>query len=72
MANFILDISDIGNDKNQAKGYYHRLTDYIENQELLTEEDCHELVNRIEAFIEQEIQEIRDENWHEYNEEDEL
>ena len=71
MTKFTLDISDIGNDKNQENSYYYRLTDYIEKERLLTEDDCYELVLRIEAFIEQEIDEIRDENWHTYNEEDE-
>jgi|TARA_R100000479_G_scaffold134099_1_gene71449 hypothetical protein len=71
MTKFTLDISDIGNDKNQENSYYHRLTSYIEKERLLTEDDCYELVLRIEAFIEQEIDEIRDENWHTYNEEDE-
>lgn len=69
MAISIYQISSIGNDKNQAKGYYHRLTDLIESEGLLTEQDCHELVCRIESFIEQEIEEIRAENWEEYNSE---
>tara|TARA_B100002019_G_C21208092_1_gene567830 strand:- start:944 stop:1150 length:207 start_codon:yes stop_codon:yes gene_type:complete len=66
MESFIENISDIGNDKNQSKGYYHRLTDYLEDEGILNEEDCHELVNRIESFIEQEIREIRLENLETY------
>jgi len=70
MKNFILDISNIGNDKNQDKSYYNRLTDYITNQGYLTADDCHELVSRVEDFIMVEIQKIRFENhqaenpWH--------
>ncbi len=67
MKNFILDISNIGNDKNQDKAYYHRLTDYITNQGYLTADDCHELVSRVEDFIMVEIQKIRHENWQEKN-----
>ena len=58
MASFIENISDIGNAKNQSKGYYHRLTDYLEDEGILNEQDCHELVNRIESFIEDEVSEL--------------
>ena len=43
----------------------------IEYRELLNDNDIHELVCRLEAFIDQEIQELRDENWHDYNSEEE-
>jgi hypothetical protein len=52
-------MSDLGNKRNQSKSYYDRLTSYITHNELLNEEQAFELVDRIESFIEQEIEEIK-------------
>ena len=67
MNNLIETISDFGN----QTGFYKKMANEIENRELLNDNDIHELVCRLEAFIDQEIQELRDENWHDYNSEDE-
>ena len=47
------------------------MANQIESEELLNDNDIHELVCRLEQFIKEEIQEIRDENWEEYNTEEE-
>ena len=60
-------ISEFGN----QSGFYNYLANQIESEELLNDNDIQELVIRLEAFIEQEIQELRDENWEEYNTEEE-
>ena len=58
---FVADIMNIAYDRNQAKGYYNRLKDYIASENFLDEEDCDELVNRITLFIWKEIWSIREE-----------
>jgi hypothetical protein len=62
-------LSDIGNDVHNKKGYYWRLSEYLEKFELLDDDDTNELCCRIEAFIDQEIEEIRLENPEKYDEE---
>jgi len=62
MNQIIQNISEFGN----QSGFYNYLANQIESEELLNDNDIHELVCRLEAFIEQEIQELRDENWEEY------
>tara|TARA_Y100000004_G_scaffold187931_1_gene241390 strand:+ start:22167 stop:22397 length:231 start_codon:yes stop_codon:yes gene_type:complete len=62
-------LSDIGNAVHNQKGYYWRLSEYLEDYELLDDDDANELCCRIEAFIDQEIEEIRQENPHKYDEE---
>lgn len=64
-----LTLSDIGNNVHSEKGYYWRLSEYLESYELLDDDDTNELCCRIEAFIDQEIEEIRLENPHKYDEE---
>ena len=54
-------LSDIGNAVHNEKGYYWRLSEYLENYELLDDDDTNELCCRIESFIDQEIEEIRQE-----------
>ena len=67
MNQIIQNISEFGN----QSGFYNYLANQIESEELLNDNDIHELVCRLEAFIEQEIQELRDENWDTYNSEEE-
>ena len=67
MNKLIENISEFGN----QSGFYNYLANQIESEELLNDNDIHELVCRLEAFIEQEIQELRDENWDTYNSEEE-
>tara|TARA_B100000963_G_scaffold185938_1_gene161633 strand:+ start:1420 stop:1632 length:213 start_codon:yes stop_codon:yes gene_type:complete len=63
MSNLIQNISEYGNES----GFYNYLAEQIESEELLNDNDIQELVCRLEAFIEQEIQELRDENFEKYN-----
>ena len=64
-------LSDIGNGVHNEKGYYWRLSEYLENHEMLDDDDTNELCCRIEAFIDQEIEEIRQESPHKYDEDHE-
>lgn len=63
MNNLIETIGFIGNNT----GFYKKIANEIEYRELLNDNDIHELVCRLETFIDQEIKEIRDENWDTYN-----
>lgn len=63
MRELIQNISEFGNES----GFYNYLAEQIESEELLNDNDIQELVCGLESFIEQEIQELRDENCEEYN-----
>ena len=67
MSNLIQNISEFGN----QSGFYNYLAEQIESEELLNDNDIHELVCRLEQFIDEEIQVLRDENFEEYNTEEE-
>ncbi len=61
MENLIEIISEIGNDTNpMRRSFYYELSQelslYYDN---LTEDDIHELICRMESFIEQEVMEIK-------------
>ena len=58
MQNFIQNISEIGNAKDESKSYYNRLSDYLQN-EGLNDDDVNELAYKIESLIEQEIEEFK-------------
>jgi len=57
----------IGDSAGEELSYYDRLANYIKHNDLLDEEQTLELFDRIESFIEQEIEEIKVEssldNW---------
>ncbi len=57
----------LGNSEGEELSYYDRLANYIKHNELLNEEQTLELFNRIESFIEQEIEEIKQEDEDEWS-----
>ena len=57
----------MGNSAGEELSYYDRLASYIKHNELLNEEQTFELFSRIESFIEQEIEEIKQEDEDEWS-----
>jgi|9_EtaG_2_1085328.scaffolds.fasta_scaffold08228_1 hypothetical protein len=70
MENFIENISRIGNAEHTTYGsYYFQLSRELrEHCDNITDDDIHELICRLESFIEQEIKEIKSD--YEYLEEE--
>ena len=59
--NFIEQISDIGNNTNpMRRSYYEELGSEIKlHHDNFSDDDIHELICRLESFIEQEIEDIQ-------------
>ena len=59
--NFIEQISNIGNNTNpMRRSYYEELRSEIKlNHDNFSDDDIHELICRLESFIEQEIEDIQ-------------
>ena len=56
-----IEMSDLGNERNQTKSYYERFVNFFVENELLDENETSELIDRVESFIQQEVGEMIEE-----------
>ena len=56
-----IEMSDLGNERNQSQSYYERFVNFFVENELLDENETSELIDRIESFIQQEVGEMIEE-----------